>query len=367
MPEDSRKKEELLKQAESQKPAEPAADLKFSIPKEEDEDIEIIEIDEGEIEQVLANEPLIARMVYRATAFVEEVKLKLFASKEIEPAPKLPPQFFSPPPIQAKSTGSASALSKTMPGIPGAKAPGIPGAPLVAGAPMAPLSNAASKARLMPMASAPHRVRVIKRIRKPVRVSFVTSDDVKLMHVDISKRRFTFAALAGMFLLLMGGGWYLLHGQRVQAQDSKRQADAQLADVKQQILDRQKTWKAFQDLEPRLKALSGLLGTHVSPSNLLESIESRTLPTVSYSSFSVTADGRLQLAVTADSLATAARQVVAFKTSDFIKTIDAGNYTVTYDPKSDIPKAVQFQLNLLLTPDTLRTSIKPAAASSTSL
>lgn len=353
LPEDLRKKEEALRQ--QPKPQPPAAgELKFSIPKEEQEDIEVIEIDEGEVEQVLANEPLIARLIYKATSLFDEVRAKLFSTQGEEPAPKLPPQFFSPPPAKAPGVATTAPVKPGMASAPAAVGSVIAGAAPVAGA---------SKARIMPMAGAPRRVRVIRRVRKPVRVSFVSSEDLRLMHIDLPKRRFTLVALSIMFFALMGGGWFLLDTRRSASLESKRQAEAQLADVRTQIQNRQKTWNDFQDLEPRLKALSGLLATHISPTHLLELIEERTLPTVSYSSFSMTADGRVQLAVSADSLTSAARQLRSFETSGFVSSMEAGSYTVAYENDSLTPKSVQFQLNVLLKPDILRMAAsKPIAA-----
>lgn len=354
LPEDLRKKEEVLRQ--QPKPQPPSAgELKFSIPKEEQEDIEVIEIDEGEVEQVLANEPLIARIIYKATSLFDELRSKLFSTQEQEPAPKLPPQFFSPPPAKTPTTAATTPTKPGMPAAPAALGSVVAGAAPIAGA---------SKARIMPMAGgAPRRVRVIRRVRKPVRVSFVSSEDLRLMHVDVPKRRFTLVALSIMFFALMGGGWFLLDQRRSASMESKRQAEAQLAEVRNQIQNRQKTWNDFQDLEPRLKALSGLLATHISPTHLLQLIEERTLPTVSYTSFSMTADGRVQLAVNADSLTSAARQIRSLEKSGFVSSMEAGSYTVAYENDSFVPKSVQFQLNILLKPEVLRATTAPLAKS----
>ncbi|MCC7357432.1 hypothetical protein IT408_02900 [Candidatus Uhrbacteria bacterium] len=352
LPEDLRKKEETQRQQQKTTP-NGASDLKFSIPKIEQEDIEVIEIDEGEIEQVLANEPLIARIVYRAVNFFDEVRSKLFSRPEAEPIQKLPPQFFTPPSAKATTptitkkeditaTGASTTISSN-----------------IAKPPMGALTT---KARIVPMASAPRRVRVIKRVRKPVRVSFVSGEELRLMHIDIPKRRFTLIAITVMFCVLMGGGWYVLRQSQMQAFAHKQQAEAQLSDVRTQIQTRQKTWNDFQDLEPRLKALSGLLAVHISPTKLLTLIEDKTLPSVSYSSFSMTADGRVQLAVSADTIPSAARQIRSFQKSGFVKSMETGSYNVVYEGTDLTPKSVQFQLNLLLSPEALQVARPIAAA-----
>ncbi len=367
LPEDLRKKEAALKLNQPKLIQNPN-DFKFSVPVQEADDIEVIEIDEGEIEQVLASEPLVARLMYKASNLFEEVKHKLFTPQEPEPAPKLPPQFFTPPPLKPKPALAPVRPTDAAPfaGIAGAQP--VPALALtdaqIATATKAATGPGLTRAKLSPLpTSAARRVRVIKRVRKPVRVSFVSDTDLRMMQIDIPKRKFTLAVMAVVCVLMLGGGYYLLDGQRVAADQGFQEAQKQLSSVHTQIAERQKTWNAYQDLEPRLKALSGLLVTHVSPTMLLQDIENRTLPTVSYGSFSYTTDGRVQLSVVADSLITAAKQIVAFQKAPFIKKVEAQNYTLLYDPPtSNIPKSIQFQLILTIVPESIRTeavAIKP--------
>jgi len=354
LPEGLRGKEQELKKAEA---PQSAPELKFSMPSEEGEDIEVIEVDEGEIEQVLASEPLLTRVAYKVTTFLDGLKAKLFQPNLPPPPPKLPPQFFAPPP--AKPIGAPIAA----PGISGPKpVPAAGGSVPVAaktGAPTPGLQPLAAgtkpKAQIMPATTAPRRVRVIRRVRKPLRVSFVSDEDLKLLHIDIPKRRFTFITAVIFFSLLIGGGYALLRVQLQGANDGLRAAKARMSDIQQQITQKQGTWTTFQDLEPRLKALVLLLNEHVSPTYLLSLIEKNTLPTVSYSSFSLTPDGKVTLAVTADSLEAAAGQVATFQKAGFITKVDAPAYVVGY-PNQDAPKPdnVTFQVSLSLSDTALR-------------
>ncbi len=340
LPDDLRKKEEELKKNKP-KPEEKPAELKFSIPVEEGEDIEVIEVDEGELDQVLANEPLLTRLAFKVTTFLDDVKTKLFQSSAPPLPPKLPPQFFTPP---AKKHGTSARVSVAPSVLPS------PAAKTLA----ASASNVTSKARIMPSAVTPRRVRIIKRVRKPVRVSFVSEEELKLLHIDIPKRRFTFTTAVVFFSILIGGGYLLLNAQLQTARDGLANIKGQTAKIRRKISDTQGTWSAFQDLEPRLKALGVLLNAHVSPTHLLNEIEKNTLATVSYGSFSLTPDDRVALTVTANSFASAAGQIVAFQNSGFVKKVDASGYTVTYNPpSSDIPSAVQFQVTLTLTDDAM--------------
>lgn len=351
LPEGLRGKEQELKKVEV---PQAAAELKFSMPQEEGEDIEVIEVDEGEIEQVLANEPLLSRVAYKVTTFLDGVKSKFFQPQLPPPPPKLPPQFFAPPAAKPISAPSVTAGATGPKPVPAAGMAGSP-VPLAAtGAPepgLKPLqaSGAKAKAQIMPSTTVPRRVRVIKRVRKPLRVSFVSDEELKLLHIDIPKRRFTFITAVVFFALLIGGGYALLQSQLQGAGEGLRTAKAQTAEVQKQITEKQATWSAFQDLEPRLKSLVTLLDQHVSPTNLLGMIEKNTLPTVSYGSFSLTPDGKVSLAVMADSLESAAGQIVAFEQSGFIKKVDASAYSVSYkDPLSIKPDSVTFQVSLTL-------------------
>jgi len=201
LPEELRKKEDALKKNEQpEKPAKNGSELNFFIPAEEGEDIEIIEVDEGEIEQVLANEPFVTRFAYHVTTFFEELKAKLFQPRETEAPPKLPPQFFKPPtptaPVRAIQPAATIAPTKAPPGtvpaaakaapVTGVAPSTIPAAPTPA--PVAPFSSKPlAKVQITPFAKTPRRVRVIKRVRKPLRVSFVSAEDLKLLRVDIPK------------------------------------------------------------------------------------------------------------------------------------------------------------------------------------
>ncbi len=389
LPEELRKREALLKHGA---PAEtwPEMELRFSIPQEEGEDIEIIEVDEGEIDQVLANEPWYSKFLYRASVFFEDVKTQLMQPRKVEPPPKLPPQFFTPPPLP-KITDNRQQTTDT----PAVKPP--PTSPtrsvvqlspevaqrsatpdFLSQAVVAPVTQssivtsvvsavnatrpaamtqevgAKSTPRIVPFEKVPRRVRVIKRVRKPVRVSFVSEDELRFMRIDVPKRRFTLITTATLFAVLIAGGTYLMQLQAQAAQAGLSKVNVQLTDIRRQIDDQQKTWAAFQDLEPRLKALVGLLDQHVSPTRLLDQLERVTLPSVAYESFSLTPDRRVALYVTADSFLSAARQMVAFKTSSFIQKIEASGYTAQYDPGSPVPNSVQFQVTLLLSEDALK-------------
>ncbi len=329
LPEELRKKEEQLKQTTPPPKPAPSSELKFSVPPEEGEDVEVIEIDEGEIEQVLANEPFFTRTVFRIESFFHDLTAKLFAPKGEEPPPKLPPHFFVPPAkkiAQVADVGAHAVRPTTAAG----EAP-------------------KPKARIIPAAEAPRRVRVIKRIRKPVRVSFVSEESLRILHIDVGKRRFTFIAMTILFAVILAGGTVALSQLQDGATADLNAANAQLADVRKNIAEKNRLWSTFQDLEPRLKALTALLNTHMSPTRLLERLEGATLPTVQYNLFTLTPDKKITLGVLTNSFDSAARQIVAFQQSGFVQRVEGSGYAALYgDNASPSPTTVAFQLTLTL-------------------
>ncbi len=355
LPENQRGKEEELKKHEPKPEPPKPEELKFSVPADEGEEVEVIEVDEGELDQILANEPPLTRFVYKATAFLQGLKDKLFKPQPIAPPPKAPPQFFKPP---EKKTGMAP-LGAPVPPMGAA----LPAKPPMAPAGMAPAAPAKPKARITPSATAPHRVRIIKRVRKPLHVSFVSEEELRMLHIDVAKRRFTFATAAVLFLILLGGSYALLRYQLTGADASKQEAQDQLTQVQQDIASKQKQWSDFQDLEPRLVALNQLLDQHVSPTHLLQLIESHTLPDVAYNSFSLTSDGTLSLGVKARSIESAAGQVSVFQHADFITSVQAPNYAMQYSTSTNDATNVDFQLSLTLNDLALRASTSTVAVS----
>jgi len=352
LPEGMRKKEDELKGTEAPKaPAASSSELKFSVPKEEGEDIEVIEIDEGEVDQVLASEPPLTRFMYKAASVFDELKAKLFQPKVEEPAPKLPPQFFTPPPLKPTSSAAPSPAAVSSPGVgPESVAAPAPGG-AVASTPAKP------KAKITAFESVPRRVRVIKRVRKPVRVSFVSSDDIRMMQVDVPKRKYTLALASFVFVLLIGGGWYFLSTQAAATHGELTKANEQLADVRLQISQQQSAWASFQELEPKLKALRVLLDAHVSPTRLFDDLEQNTLPTVTYASFSLSSENQVSLLTTADSFQTAAQQVQIFQHLPYITKVEASSYTAKYATDgAATPSGVDFQLTLTLKNDALNTA-----------
>lgn len=298
-----------------------------------DEDIEIIEVDESDLGSILADEPLFTRLAYRLSSGLDVLKEKVFSRKTAAPPPKLPPQFFTPP--------KPGLVTKAQPGLQKAAA-GLPGA-------IAPIAGGTrSRVRITPQSEVPRRVRVIRRIRKPVRVSLITAEDVLVYRADIPRRKWTLAIFFLLFSAIIGGGYWLLSVRVADAQTSLDGLQGQLMTTRKDIIEGEATWETYRDLQQRLTVLNDLLNNHMMISRLFDFLEQWTLPEVSYQSAAFAPDGTLSLNVTASSYGAAARQMVAFQRSLLVKSAEAFSFT------GGSEGAVTFSLKLMLDPQPLR-------------
>ncbi len=334
VPDDLRQKEQQV-QKQKTVPSKGPAELKMHVPESTaDEDIEIIEVDEGDLDVILADEPLFTRLSYRVSVAFDSLKQQLFSKKDQAPPPKLPEQFFVPP-----KPGLATVPSS---------APGAPGRP---------------RARITPEGEAPRRVRVIRRVRKPVRVSLITEEDVLPYLVDVPKRQWTIAVCSFLFAAVIGGGYWLLTERVAQAQGSLEELDRQLADTRTEITSQESQWNRYRDLQQRLVLLDGILDQHVVVSRLFDFLEQSTVPEVAYRAATLSPEGILSLDVTADSFASAARQLTAFEQStSTVVSADATAFGAQVDGETGRVKQVDFQLTLRLDPASLRGPVGGAVA-----
>ncbi|MDD5438437.1 MAG: hypothetical protein PHC70_04830 [Patescibacteria group bacterium] len=364
LPQNFRDKEEELKkqQAAEQAPAEQSS---MHVPKDEGEDVEIIEVEEGEVDQVLKNEPLLSRAIYQAGALFEKMRDKLFAPRKLEPPPKSPPQFFQPAKkpaasVQLKPTIPSAAKPEEKVSLPTAApaqvlakpTPGSVSAPAPSAQTPAQVKAPGAKARIIPSSTSPRRVRIIKRVRKPVHVSLLDENEMRQMQVNVPKRKLTLVFLTLFFAAVFVASFFLLDQQQAKANESNQAATQELQALQTQIKDLQGKWSSFQDLEPRLMALSGLLDKHVSVLNVLKLLEQRTLSTVSYGGFMMDNSGQIQLSVTAPSYAVAAKQLQIFQESPEIKSVEANAFSYA-EGNTDRPASVNYQLTLRLQTEAL--------------
>lgn len=345
LPESDRRREDAEKRRRPI-PEEEERTPSMHLPADETgEDLEVIEVDEGDLTDVLAGEPWLSRSLFQAQTWIRDTAAKLFHPRPPAMPETLPPQFVAPPP---RPKGPPPGLIV----IPGAEpvaakpsaTPTKPATPLTSFAPKKELP----KTRVIPAPITPRRVRVIKRVRKPVSVSFVSTYERELAS-DVPRRRFTLVLTTAVCIALVAGGYDLLRRQGARAAENLNAVNEQVAVVEKQIADQQQTWSAYSDLEPRLRALTGLLDRHVFPTALFDALERLTLPTVYYSSLTFAQNGAVTLAATAPSFEAAAQQVVSLRDGGIATRVDAFGYQATYAETGAVDH-VNFQLTLTLDP-----------------
>jgi len=378
LPDSFREQEEQLKKEGTVHDA-PAASATMHIPAAEQEDVEIIEVDESEVEEMLMTEPLYSRVYYKVGVWIDTVRDKMFKPQLIEPPPKLPPQFFQPPKPKPPTVPSSkfqvpSTEGKqipTTPAIPGAVQTAVPvktpGTVEVKAGEEAKLSpaqlQARPKARIIPSGSATarqRRIRIIKRIRKPVQVSLLDQEFVYQMQVNVPGRKFTLAFLSVLFGIVFAGAYFLLDNAKVQAADESQRVQSEYSDIQSQVREQQGKWLAFQDLEGRLIALNTLLDNHVAFSNALAFFERNTLKDVYFGGFNLDNSGKISLSVTAGSIPSAARQLLVFKQAPELASVEATAFSQSAD--EGCQAIVKYNLAIQFKPEALRLGPVLAAA-----
>ncbi len=315
--------------------------VSMHVPETEEEDVEIIEVDASEVDQLLIGEPIYTRLYYRASLFIDNLKTKYLEPRPLEAPAKTPPQFFKAPDKTKPAPGITPAPSPTAsisapsPGRTGEK-PGVAKAK-IRPAPMRPVTG--------------KRVRIIKRVRKPLEVSLLDEGMMRDLHINIPKRKFTLVFLTVLFTAVFAGAFLLIDNAIAQAVADQSVVQESLNQTNKKLNEEQAKWRAFQDLEPRLLTLSALLETHTSVNKVLSFLEEITLQDVSYGSFMMNEDGRINLSVTAVSFEAAAAQMLAYENSPYVQSAEANAFAIS---KESGVGRVSFQLVLLLKPEALR-------------
>ncbi|MFZ6015974.1 MAG: hypothetical protein ACOYUZ_06530 [Patescibacteria group bacterium] len=345
------KEEEIIK--ESIHEPEDAGSISMHVPESEEEDVEIIEVDASEVDQVLVGEPLYSKLYFKASLWIDGFKQKYLQPRAAEPPPKEPPQFFKAPPIKPAEKGKIPAEAAPGPGV---KAPATVTAKEASKTPAAVSAQPAAKpkVRIIPSGATPRRrVRIIKRVRKPVHVSLLDEEMMRQMHINIPRRQFTLIFLTILFAAVFVGSYFLLENAKTSAAAEQQTVQSALNDVKNLSRSELEKWMSYQDLEPRLIALGNLMDEHKSVLKVLAFLEKNTLKDVSYGSFSKDSDNQVNLAVTAGSIESAARQLLVFEEAPEIQTLEANSFSISTDEQAQ-SKKVTFQLLLEFTPDALK-------------
>ncbi|MFA6446738.1 MAG: hypothetical protein WCW31_00585 [Patescibacteria group bacterium] len=355
LPDPFREKEEELKKSLAE-PVKNEPVVSMHVPNKEEEDVEIIEVDENEVDKMLESEPFYSRLYYKLGVWGDEMRKKLFAPREVEPPPKSPPQFFTPTKPKPPTKLEAGSLKLEV---------GIKKEAPTAAQPIIPVESQLSEAPKPPEVKiTPHtangekrtaeggkRVRIIKRVRKPVHVSLLSEELVRDLQINVGKRKFTLAFLTIFLVTIFACAYVVLDRVTQSSNADLAVVTANETQIKTQTSEQQAKWALFQDLEPRLIALNGLLDNHVSVLKLFNFLEQKTLKTVSYGNFVLDSTGKLSLSVVATDLPSTARQLMIFREASEVISVDAGSFAIQNDKEKS---STSFQMIVLFKPDVLR-------------
>lgn len=346
LPEDLRGKEDRVKDQAptSSKPDE--GGYRMHIPDAMvDEDIEIIEVDEGDLAAVLSDEPFMTRITYQLSLWIDQLKGRFLSKQDEAPPPKAPPQFFKPP-KKGLVTSSPSTISRASAPLGSAVAGGVGGATG---------RSSALRARITPQSEVPRRVRVIKRVRKPVRVSLISADDLAVLTIDVSKRKWTLAVFIALFASVIAGGYFLIASRTVVAKERLAMVEADVASTRKEAETKLEQWKQYEDLESRIKLLQVVLGSHVVITRLFDFLEQNTLERVSYGMASWSgASGQLNLDVVADSFDDTGGQLIVMRRSPFVEQAESSGFAMTKDGSTGALEHITFQMALKLKADAFK-------------
>ncbi|MBI4142637.1 hypothetical protein HY480_02060 [Candidatus Uhrbacteria bacterium] len=100
----------------------------------------------------------------------------------------------------------------------------------------------------------------------------------------------------------------------------------------------------------RARAIRGLLATHLGWDSIASALEERTLPGVSYDAFAADAQGTIALSVRAPSVRTAAEQIVAWRSTPIVRSVESSSLASALDALG-VVRGVRFDLRMTIATD----------------
>ncbi len=189
-----------------------------------------------------------------------------------------------------------------------------------------------------------------------LRVSLIPADEAERLDPRRGFRRFLTIVIIFVVAVgaVCGGLWFLVNTNT----QSVAKLDQETADYNKQSKDLEPSIKQAKFAQSRLKALATILPEHKTGLKILAFLENYTLPTVGYTSASISVEGSVNLAVSAASFEAYAAQISEFKSRPEIRTVVASGLSPVYDDKNNLTKA---SFNLALTFNPSMFNNKPAA------
>lgn len=356
MPENLRGREEQIKTKDSPSSVQDEGKLKMHVPDAMvDEDIEIIEVDEGDLAAVLSEEPFMTRLTYKLSLLIDQLKGRFSKEGEAPPA-KAPPQFFKPP-----KKGLITSSQAVVQSIDASK--GVSGGAVLGASPSGDAASLrgdrrglTSRARITPQTEVPRRVRVIKRVRKPVRVSLISAEDLAVLTIDVGRRKWTLVVFIILFSAVIVGGYFLISSRVAISRERLTVVQNEVSKIRNEADEKLGQWKQFEDLEGRIKLLQQALDSHIVITRLFDFLEQNTLTGVSYTMASWSGTGQLSLDVTAKSFDDTGGQLIVMRRSPLVEEAESSGFALTRDGETGELQSITFQMALKLKPDVFKSS-----------
>jgi hypothetical protein len=317
--------------------------LKMHIPESMiDEDVEIIEVDEGDLAAVLSEEPFMTRLTYKLSLWIDQLKGHL-SKKEEEVPSKAPPQFFKPP-----KKGLVTSSHPVIETVPSSQIKPIAGLQGHVTKQLGGDHRTHVRARIMPQTEVPRRVRVIKRVRKPVRVSLISAEDLAVIGIDVPKRKWTLAIFITLFTLVIFGGYLFIRSQLEVSKSRLTIVEEGVSKISAEANEKLGQWNQYDDLEGRINLLQKALDSHVMITRLFEFLEKNTLKNVSYEGVAWSDSGQMNMKVVTKSFDDTMSQVDVMRQSPLVENVEAEGYNMTQNETTGRVEQVTFEMAIKL-------------------
>ena len=172
-----------------------------------------------------------------------------------------------------------------------------------------------------------------------------------LRGAEVSGVGVSLIAVSGVLLavLLIAVPWFLVESHLRDQRSVVTALEARHADARARAAIAERDLQTYRSTVRRATALRELLAQHRSWAPFFRLIESRTLPSVRYQSFTADVGGSVAMPATAPSVRAAAEQVVAWQESPGVSHVEVSGLSSTADALG-VVRGTRFDLRLQVDP-----------------
>jgi hypothetical protein len=148
---------------------------------------------------------------------------------------------------------------------------------------------------------------------------------------------------------LLGGSWFLLEARIRDTRVAVEALEARRTELLERAKVAEEDLRAYRATAARATALRDLLAQHRVWAPFFQLIESRTLPSVRYESFTADVSGTMALPATAPSVRAASEQIVAWEHAEGVKGVEVSGLASTTD-ELGVVRSTRFDLRFQVDP-----------------